>query len=512
MRPFDADGAFRPRTEADELGRLAVRGAGVTVLAQVVAFFLQMIATVVLARLLAPADFGLLTMVTTFSLLVMNVGLNGFTEAVVQRDRMTHALASNLFWINTGLGLLLAGVFAGLGPLLAHFYGEPRVIGVAAGIAPTIVFTCLSVQHLALLKRAMRFAHVSANDVVARAMSVGVSIVLAWMGWGHWALVAGAVALSGSTAVGAWTLCRWIPGPPRSTPGTGSMVTFALHTYARFVAGYCTGNLDKFLIGWRFGPAPLGLYRKAYDLFVMPSNQLSSPLTTVAVSALSRLTGDPSRRGRYVVEALSTLAFVGMGLGAALTLVGSDLIAVLLGPGWEEAGRIFTIFGPGIGVMLLYGTHGWIHLSFGRPDRWVRWGLVELAVATTLFLAGLPWGPAGIAVAWVASYWILTLPALWYAGRPAQLGPAAVVSAVWRYVVASAIAGAAAAAVVDGLPAIAEATGVVGGVVRIAVTSVVFGALYLGAVIVLHRSCSPLARVAGLLRVMVVTPPTRDLV
>jgi O-antigen/teichoic acid export membrane protein len=229
------------------------------------------------------------------------------------------------------------------------------------------------------------------------------------------------------------------------------------------------------------------------------------------VSALSRLTGDPSRRRRYVLEALSTLAFVGMGLGAALTLVGSDLIGALLGPGWEEAGRIFTIFGPGIGVMLLYGTHGWIHLAFGRPDRWVRWGLVELVVATTLFLAGLPWGPAGIAVAWVASYWILMLPALWYAGRPAQLGPAAVVSAVWRYVVASAIAGAVAAVVVDGLPAIAEATGVVGGLARIAVTSVVFGVLYLGAVILLHRSCSPLARVAGLLRVMVVTP-TRDLV
>jgi PST family polysaccharide transporter len=290
------------------------------------------------------------------------------------------------------------------------------------------------------------------------------------------------------------------------------MVRFALQTYARFVAGYCTGNLDKLLIGWRFGPAPLGLYRKAYDLFVLPSNQLSSPLTTVAVSALSKLTGDARQRGRYVLEALATLAFVGMGLGAALTLVGRDLIVVLLGPGWEEAGRIFTLFGPGIGVMLLYGTHGWIHLSIGRPDRWVRWSLVELAVASTLFLLGLPWGPAGIAVAWVASYWILTPPALWYAGRPARLGLGAVVGVVWRYVVASAVAGAAAAAIVPGIPSIAEATGIVGSLVRMAATGVVFGALYLGAVIVLHRGYAPLARIAWLLRVMLVAPPARDLV
>jgi len=341
---------------------------------------------------------------------------------------------------------------------------------------------------------------------------VGVSIVMAWMGWGHWALVAGAGVLSFSTAAGAWTLCRWIPGPPRHVPGTGSMVTFALHTYARFVAGYCTGNLDKFLIGWRFGPAPLGFYRKAYDLFVMPSNQLSSPLTTVAVSALSRLTGDARERGRYVLEALATLAFVGMGLGAALTLVGSDLIRVLLGPGWEEAGRLFTLFGPGIGVMLLHGTHGWIHLAIGRPDRWARWGLVELAVATTLFLVGLPWGPPGIAVAWVASYWILTLPALWYAGRPARLGIDAVVGVVWRYVVASAAAGGVAAAIVRSVPSIAGATGVDGSLGRIAATCVVFGALYLGAVIVLHRGYAPLARVAWLLRVMLAAPPARDLV
>lgn len=512
MRPFDANGTCRTHADADEVGRLAVRGAGVTVLSHGVTFLLQMAATVVLARLLAPSDFGLLTMVTTFSLLLMNVGLNGFTEAVVQREQMTHALASNLFWINAGLGLLLAAAFAGLGPLLARFYGEPRVIAVACGIAPTIVLTCLSVQHLALLRRAMRFSHVSGNDVVARALSVAVSIVLAWMGWGHWALVAGAVVLAFSTAVGAWTLCRWLPGLPGHAPGTGSIVTFALHTYGRFVAGYCTGNLDKLLIGWRFGPAPLGFYRKAYDLFVMPSNQLSSPLTTVAVSALSRLTGDVRQRGRYVLEALATLAFVGMGLGAALTLVGRDLIRVLLGPGWEEAGRLFTILGPAIGVMLIHGTHGWIHLSIGRPDRWARWSLVELAVAATLFLVGLPWGPSGIAVAWVASYWILTLPALGYAGRPAGLGAGAVVGVVWRYVVASAAAAAGAAVIVRSVPSLAEATGVDGSLARMAATCGVFGALYLASVIVLHRGYAPLARVAWLLRVMLVAPPARDLV
>jgi PST family polysaccharide transporter len=511
VKPFDARGSFHTPTQADGLRRLAVRSAGVTVLSQSAGFMLQTIATVVLARLLGPADFGLLALVTTFSLLLMNVGLNGFTEAVLQRDHMDHALASNLFWINAVLGLLLAAAFAALGPLLARFYGEPRVTAVAGALALTILFTCLSVQHLALLKRAMRFPLVSANDVVARAVSVSVSVVLAVEGWGYWALVAGAVALTLSTAIGAWLLCRWVPGLPRRGSDTGTMVRFAMHTYARFLMGYCTSNLDKFLIGWRFGPAPLGLYRKAYDLFVMPSNQLSSPLTAVAVSALSRLTGEERRRSRHLLEALSTVAFVGMGLGAALTLVGRDFIRVLLGPRWDEAGRLFTLLGPGIGIMLVYGTHDWIHLSLGRPDRWVRWGVVELMVTTTLFVVALPWGPAGIALAWTASYWILTMPALWYAGQ-GELGIVPLADAVWKYVVAAAAAGSLAALLAPLAPWMAAAPALTASLARIATIAVVFGALYLGAVIVLHRGYAPLAHVAGLVRVMLAPRPARDFV
>ncbi len=503
MKPFDEQGAFRPVADGDRLRRLAVRGAGVTVFSQSLGFAIQMIATVILARLLSPADFGLLTMVTTFSLLLTNFGLNGFTEAVLQRERMDHALASNLFWINAGLGLLLALGFAGAGPLLARFYGDPRVAHVAAAVSVTIFLTSISVQHLALLKRAMQFSVLSANDVLARAVSVAVSILLGWAAWGYWALVAGAITLPLATSAGAWALCRWVPGLPRRGVGTAPMVRFALNTYGRFTASYLTWNLDNLLVGWRFGPNALGFYKKAYDLFILPTNQLSAPLTGVAVSTLSRLTRDPEQHARCFLRALSVLAFVGMGLGAGLTLTGKDLIRVLLGPGWEESGRIFTFFGPGIGIMLLYGTHGWIHLSIGRADRLFRWGLVELTVTGLLFLLGLQWGSVGIAVAWVASLWVLTIPALWYAGKPIHLGIGPVIGAVWKYVLASGLAGCATAAIIRGIPALAVTSGPMEAIGRIVAISALFAALYLGAVILLHRGYAPLCHIAELVRDMV---------
>ena len=122
---------------------------------------IQIIATVLLARLLTPADFGVVAMVTTFSLLVSNFGLNGFTEAVLQREEIDHFLISNLFWINLGAGLLLTIGFAAAGSLVARFYSNPHVTPVAVGMSLTIFITCSSVLHLALLKRAMRFSVVS---------------------------------------------------------------------------------------------------------------------------------------------------------------------------------------------------------------------------------------------------------------------------------------------------------------------------------------------------------------
>src|SRR5580704_16147494 len=134
LKPFDANGTFRPVGATSEFRRRAVRSAGVTVLSQGVVYGTQMIATVVLARLLAPSDFGVVTMVTTFSLLLMSFGQNGYAEAVIQRAEMDHLLASNLFWINVGVGLLLAIGFAAAGSVLARFYGDLRVAQVTVWI------------------------------------------------------------------------------------------------------------------------------------------------------------------------------------------------------------------------------------------------------------------------------------------------------------------------------------------------------------------------------------------
>lgn len=500
MTPFDASGVFQPVAGGGDLRRLAVRGAGATIFARGAGLVAQAVGTVILARLLTPADFGVVAMVTTFSLLLMSFGLNGFTEAIIQCEKVDHLTASNLFWLNLGAGLALAVAFAACGSLLARFYRNPHVANVAVAISAAIFVGAASVIHLALLERAMRFGAVSANAVAANVVYVVIAIVLAFRGWGYWALVAGVIAYQFSGTIGAWWLCRWVPSLPRRTGRTGSMVRFALNVYARYGVRYSSQNLDKLLVGWQFNAAALGFYKKAYDLFALSASHVTAPLHDVALATLSRLNHDPVRFRHYLVKSLGVIAFVGMAVGADLTLVGKDVVRLVLGPQWGEAGTIFTFFGPGIGLMLLYSITGWIHLSIGRPDRWLRWTLLEFAVTVLLFVIALDWGPEGIAVAWSASFCILIIPAFWYAGLPILFGVSPLLGATWKYVAAALLSACACAEMVHYTPFHAVGSSAAAAFIAIVVVSAIFGAFYLGVVILLHRGCAPLRQFLGLLR------------
>ncbi len=506
MKPFQADGTFHPIATGKGLHRTAVRGAGMAIAGSAGNFAVGIGSVVVLARLLTPSDFGIVTMVTTFSLLLRSFGLNGFMELIMQREELTESLVSNLFWINLGIGTIFTLAFASSGPLLALLYHNPAVVPVTRGMSLTIGISCLSYIHLGLLQRAMHFRTTAIISFSGQVLQFIVSIVLAMAGWHYWALVWGSVTQAAVVVVGALLVCRWIPNRPGRASGTGSGLKFAMNVYSHFAFSYSTRNTDNLLVGWRFGARALGFYKKAYDLFVLPETQLLAPLSAVVVSTLSRVNGDREQFQRYFLRTISVLALVGMGIGADFALVGEDLFRFLLGPGWEEAGRIFALFGPGIGVMLLYNTHGWIHLSIGRPERWFRWGLMEFACTASLFLLMLRWGPSGIAFAWTASYFLLMFPGFWYAGKPIGLGIGTVFAAVWKFFVASVVAGCVTVLIIKAMPHFTMTAGASSAFIRMMSVSLLFFGLYFCGVVAFYRGLKPINETISLLRHLLPDP------
>ena len=502
MKIFEQTGAFAPSVPncGNTLRRMAVRSAGAQVLSGGVSLAIQITGTVILGRLLSPRDFGLVTMVTTFSLLFMNATANGFADSVLQVKDITHRMASTLFWINIAIAAVLTAVFAAIAPLLARFFGEVPVMRISVGMSATVLLTALWVVHTALLRKAMRFSALAKNDIVARAAGVLTSVGFGLAGWGYWALVMGACALSLSTVIGVWILCPWMPGLPRRGTGAKSALIFAGHITARYSFNYVARNSDNLLVGWRFGAHALGFYKKAYDLFTLAMFQLISANANVAVSALSRVRENRQQYLRFVLGAIGVTSLIGMGLAGDLTLIGRDLIRVLLGPSWGTAGSIFTFFAPAVGIMMVNAIHGWLHVSLGRADRYLAWGIMEWVATIALFFAGLPWGPVGIAVAWGVSFWALTLPALAYAGKPIGLTMGSLFNSMWRYVAAALAAGSIAALALSRLTWLSLVPGMTGAFARILANTMLFAGLYVLAVVLLHGSAAPLRRVLQLMQ------------
>jgi hypothetical protein len=155
---------------------------------------------------------------------------------------------------------------------------------------------------------------------------------------------------------------------------------------------------------------------------------------------------------------------------------------------------------------MIYGAHSWIHLSLGRADRCLRWGVVEFLVAGASFLVALRWGPIGVAGAWTASYWILIIPAFWYAGKPIGLGAGPVIAVVWKFAAAAVLAGLVCSAALEAAAPFAGLGDSAGAaLVRVSVTFCLFLALYLAAVGIIHGGLGPLRRLASIVRDLV--PP-----
>src|SRR6516165_6541849 len=209
-----------------DLKRRSLRGVSVTLTSQSTQFLLQLISTVVLARLLTPADFGLVAMVTAITGMGQAFADLGLSEATIQRQEIKHDQVSTLFWINVAIGLGLTLVTAALSPVLAWFYREPRLKDIAFVVSLTFLIGGLRVQHNALLKRQMRYVSLAFRDVVSWVIAVPVAVTMAWRGAGYWAIVSIPLTLNFTQMALSWLMVGWIPGLPRREAEVRSLLTF----------------------------------------------------------------------------------------------------------------------------------------------------------------------------------------------------------------------------------------------------------------------------------------------
>jgi PST family polysaccharide transporter len=432
-----ADRYFEDHKPQAGLGRAAARGGLVLVAARGINVFVQVATTVLLARLLSPHDFGLVAVVIALVAFAPTLIDLGTTDASTQRERITRSDISALFWLNMAIGGVLTALFAGASGFFASLFSEPALTSIALASSLTFIMTAASVQHYALMRRAMDFRRIAIIDLVANVISSVVAVAMALTSWGYWALVAKPLVTLALAAVGAWISCPWLPGRPRLTSDVTALVRFGLGVTGFTVTDNVARSADRLAIGYFYGAGSLGYYQNAFLLYSNVLNILTEPLHNVAVSGLSKLRNDLDELRRSWAAALSAVSFVSGVAFAGLAVTGQDFVVLLLGENWAPAGPLLCLFAARGIAHTSERTLGWLHVVAGRSDRWTRWGVFSAVCQLAALAAGLPFGPIGVASAYAIVMYALFVPALAYSGRPLGVGTKDVLAAAGPQTVAA---------------------------------------------------------------------------
>jgi PST family polysaccharide transporter len=369
--------------------------------------------TVITARLLAPSDFGLIAMVATATALISLVQDLGATQAVIQRDRIDEGQLSALFWISVALGLVLAMLLGFSAPAIAAFFSEPRLERLTVAFAVLIAVTGLQAIPFALLNRWMRFRDLAIIDALAVTANFVVGVGLAWQMESYWALYAAAGAAAIFSLVGCWIASGFIPGKPTFNDETRAMIGFGSGVSGFNIANYLSRHADKILIGKVFGGGPLGLYDRAYRLLLFPLSQIHAPMGRVMIPLLSRTQSDPERYRRAYMECVSLLLAATQPGILFATVFAADVFRILMGEQWMDSAPIFTWLGVCGLHQIMTSTVGWLYISQGRGGDFFRIGVFGAVTTVLSFVAGLKWGPVGVAASYAISDYIVRLPVIW---------------------------------------------------------------------------------------------------
>jgi O-antigen/teichoic acid export membrane protein len=414
------------------LRQRAVRGGAFTLVSQWSRFGLRFVGLVVLSRLLLREDFGLAAMVTAFSGFAALFADAGLTQAATRSRDLTREQASTLFWINLGVAALVAIALAACSPLIARFYdGEQRLIPITLVASVGIVIGALAAQHIAILQRELKFGWLAVAEVASQTIGTAVAIVVAAIWRTYWALVLQPIATQIVSGAICWIATGWRPGRPRIAPGTRQLLLTGSHLSGTEVFNYAQVNADVVILGRFTGPGPVGEYSRALGLLMLPLSQVLGPFTRVAVPLLSRLQDQPERFARAYYRMVALVAILTTPIIAILMLGARDIIAIVLGPNFADAGTLFQILAIAAWGMPIAATSTWVAIASGRTKRLLVRNAIKTAFYIVAFLIAVRWGAVGIAWAYVIATHVLRYPVLFDALRHTPVSVGGMAKAAW---------------------------------------------------------------------------------
>jgi O-antigen/teichoic acid export membrane protein len=387
----------------NDLQRRVVSGLAWKGSSQVFLQVSRLAVAVVLARLLAPEQYGLAAMAVVVTTLVLVFSDLALGAALVQRRTLSEEDRSTVFWTATGAGVFftLLGI-AAAGPI-ASFYGQPDVKPLVAVLSLSFLVTSLGTTQSALLTRELSFRSLELRMMAGTVAGAAVGIGSALLGAGAWAIIFQQLAISVVSTTLLWLVSPWRPRLTFSLASLRDLGGFSGAVFGQRLLYYLHANVDKVLVGRVLGPAALGLYGLAYSVVAVPFSRLAVPIAEVLFPAFSRLQDDRRALADSWVRASRLVAAISMPALVGLAAVAPDFVAVVLGEKWRSIAPIVQIL-AWVGLLQSLQTlNAPLLQALDRTGTLLRYSVFFFCAHLTAFVVGIQFGVVGVAAGYAIS-------------------------------------------------------------------------------------------------------------
>ncbi len=346
----------------------------------------------ILARLLTPADFGVVAtamIALNFSQMFWDAGLG---RTLVQTEEAQENAANVVFWVNAVMGLALYAILFLVAPQIADFFHSPASMPVLRVLGLQVVISSLSAVPNSLLAREMNFRRLFWIKLATAFIPAGFSIPLAYWGYGVWALVAGYLASSLLNCGLLWWTSPWRPSWQFDAPLARRLSRFGIWIVGENLAAWFFGWGDNLFVGRFIGVDALGVYSVAWNITTMIFGLALNPIFPVLYPTFSRLQGDLESMKSAFHKVNRIVISLALPLGTGLLLVGPLLASVLFGDQWHGLGLVLSLIGFMHGMAWFIGINPEVYRALGRPDVTTKVQFIIIFFYLPAYLVAAPYG------------------------------------------------------------------------------------------------------------------------
>lgn len=351
--------------------------------------FITFISGIILARLLTPYDYGCIGMLAVFMTLADAFIDGGFGSALIQKKQPTQEDYSTIFWWNLGMALLMYVILFVSAPAISRFYNIPLLCDVLRVQGLVLFIHAFNIVQRNQLKKKLNFKVLSIVTIVTSIIALGVTIFMAYNGFGVWALVAQYLILAAIPAIVFWFFIKWRPICSFSKQSLKELFSFGVYMFLTNLLNNFSSKIQGLLIGKLYSPATMGYYSKAVGTEHLASSSISSIMTQVTYPLYAEAQSDLEQLSNMIRRLTMTIAYLTFPLLFVLLLTAKPIFLLLYSDRWLPSVPYFQVLCfAGMGACLMSVNTQPI-AAIGKSKLMFTWTLVKRAIGITAIVGGL---------------------------------------------------------------------------------------------------------------------------